>query len=124
MTPGCYALAGGRNPMSSTSQRVSRGFLNGWRRIGIVLSVVWMLVGAFWAQHLLFDHIYETLVACVSAVTDYTYCQKTYDSDMAVARQISPIVTALVALAPIPVVWLLAYGLIGRVRWIRAGFKR
>jgi hypothetical protein len=29
----------------------------------------------------------------------------------------------IVALLPIPVFWLLAYLLVGLVRWIRAGFK-
>ena len=32
-------------------------------------------------------------------------------------------VAALTGLAPIPIAWLLVYGLIGLVRWIRQGFK-
>jgi hypothetical protein len=32
-------------------------------------------------------------------------------------------VAALTGLAPIPIPWLLVYGLIGLVRWIRQGFK-
>jgi hypothetical protein len=39
----------------STSQRVSRGFrLNGWQRIGIVLSVVWAVGATIYAHHVAF----------------------------------------------------------------------
>lgn len=96
--------------------------LNGWHRIGIVASVVWMVVGAIWAQHLIFDHIYEMRRACVAAVTDYKFCDKTYEGEMTSAREMQPVFTAVVALAPTPIVWLVAYGLIGLVRWIRRGF--
>jgi hypothetical protein len=115
MIAGCYARRVGRVAM--------RFRLNGWQRIGIVLSVVWMLVGALWAHHFLFAPVYEADSKCRSAVTDLTFCDGIYKRQMAIARQISPTITVL-TLAPIPIVWVLAYALVSLVRWIRAGFKR
>jgi hypothetical protein len=46
-----------------------RGFrLNGWQRIGIVLSVIWLPVGAWLAVKFLHDPVWEGYRICQSLV--------------------------------------------------------
>jgi len=33
--------------------------LHGWARIGIVLSIVWAIMGGIWALNLLFGPVYQ-----------------------------------------------------------------
>jgi hypothetical protein len=96
--------------------------LNGWQRIGIVLSVVWAIVGSLWGLHTLFDPIRQSFSTCASAVTDFSYCSNLFEREMADARQMRLAMIVMFGLAPIPIAWLIVYGLIGLVSWIRRGF--
>jgi hypothetical protein len=91
--------------------------LNGWQRIGIVASVIWA-IGA---------PIYMDSAAERDADEKFSWVQcfqrasRAYES---VPRyHFTSANGAFVALAPIPVGWLIAYALVYLVRWIRAGFK-
>ena len=66
-----------------------RGFrLNGWQRIGIILSVVWLFAGYFLALHLLYDHIYEWHAACLHRpdIPGLPDCESVLNEDLADAR--------------------------------------
>jgi hypothetical protein len=88
--------------------------LNGWQRIGIVLSVVWAIVGGLWGRKLMF----QEWATCLETYHDLDWCDTNYqwalDAEWPMA--------AIVGLVPIPIAWLLAYALIGLVHWIRRGF--
>lgn len=93
--------------------------LKGWQRIGIVLSVVWAIVGGTWGWKHAHDKINEDFKACVRAFetpSDLQACRETRFRAIAVPRGYT---AALVALAPVTFVWLLAYALVALVRWIR-----
>src|SRR6476469_2679837 len=92
--------------------------LNGWQRIGIVISVLWVIVGSLWALHLLFDPIYQRYFNCVS---QGSFCNGILESELADARSMQLEWIAFYGLAPIPLAWLTVYMVIGLVRWIRAG---
>jgi hypothetical protein len=82
-----------------------RGFrLSEWQRIGIVISVVWAIGATLWTTH-------DILTMNVPAIS--------FGSVEADIRRAVP----WVALAPIPLAWLLVWGLVALVRWIRRGFQ-
>jgi hypothetical protein len=51
--------------------------INGWQRIGIVLSVLWAIGAAAYTQHMLFDPVYERFHECAAAVTNFSFCTGT-----------------------------------------------
>ena len=61
--------------------------LNGWQRIGIVLSVVWLFVGAWWGLSQLFDPVWSSYRTCVTValegLTKYEECKQNLDRDLA-----------------------------------------
>jgi uncharacterized membrane protein len=98
--------------------------LHGWARIGIVLSLVWVTIGSIWALNLLFEPVYQNYETCQTLMTARpSDCQQLFQAQFADARGRRLTAIALVGLGPIPVAWLLVYGLVGLVRWIRRGFQ-
>jgi len=104
------------------------GSVKGWRRLGVVLSVVWFL-GAF-----LYLWIDQRDSTTKSAWMLYDYCtrdnvEKGTKRDCIAERDkqwsVMPqaLETAGLAAAPIPIVWLLATIIYFVGRWVRAGFK-
>jgi hypothetical protein len=91
--------------------------LNGWQRVGIVLSVAWailVLVGV--TLGVIQDH--DNLSDCLkSADPLMNYCRQRWQVPWSTYLGMT-----LVGLAPIPIAWFLVYGLVGLVRWIRRGF--
>jgi len=89
-----------------------------------VLSVLWVVVGGFWGLKLVMDPIWEDYFACSADIaTTHENCSAYLSQRLADADTYKWKVAALTGLAPIPIAWLLVYGLIGLVRWIRQGFK-
>jgi hypothetical protein len=103
--------------------------LSGWQRVGIALSVVWLLVGGYWGNSM-------GLHKGDFAVTQFTVCMENsgapdnasgvclvqFDKDYAGAIKDHWREALIVGIVPIPVAWLLVYGLIGLVR--RRRFSR
>ena len=93
--------------------------LNRWQRTGILLSVVWAIVGGTWGWRHAEDQITDDFKACVRAIetrSDLQACRETRFRALTVRRAYS---AALVGLAPIPVAWLIAHALaalVGRIR--------
>jgi hypothetical protein len=110
-----------------------RGFrLNGWQRIGIVLSVLWAIGAWLYMEAAAFKAAQEAMTVisdmCIRNKTDrndfdFKPCfdqandirQTTFGDWSAWAWP--------VALVPIPIIWVLVYLLLSVVRWIRRGFQ-
>jgi uncharacterized protein len=96
--------------------------LNGWQRILIVLSVVWMIVGGLWGwRHAneRADAEFKLCITQIQTVSDVQACR---------AKRAEALVpnwfgAAVVALAPITVVWLFFYGLIFVARRTKRAFS-
>jgi hypothetical protein len=117
-----------------------RGFsLNGWQRIGIILSVLWIPVGWVLAVNSVPEPSleYPPLLSqgCQDAEgrnpnPDYERCDEARDKWMhetypklrerysADVRELAP----WLVFAPIPIAWLLVYIVVWTVRWVRRGF--
>jgi hypothetical protein len=114
--------------------------LNGWQRIGIVLSVLWATVGFVWVDHSVAFNIGARFVeedydrclwqrsiqpdGSVPKDTDWQPCINAFDRDWDRAVKYQWITALYFALIPILTAWLVAYGLVVVGRWIAAGFRR
>jgi hypothetical protein len=113
--------------------------LNGWQRIGIVLSIIWVPLGFVWAIKYFAppDHFLEWpfVKSCYEQEAkrpspNYGHCdqdaQKWYESQFKFRElQIANAerLALWFALAPIPIVWLLVYSVVWIGRWVRRGFQ-
>ena len=102
--------------------------LNGWKRIGIVLSVLWALSISGWFFH----HIPEVndpgiasvYLQCISAPNaNRGVCKARAEWFSEEARSEFRAGWSWAALAPIVVAWLLVYVVVCVVRWIWRGFQ-
>jgi hypothetical protein len=106
--------------------------LNGWQRIGVVVSAIWCL-GAGGVARLSETHgageimslTYRTCsdIQADRQNFDFSKCSVEGDKAFHAALENGWVAVLIVALIPIPFGWLLCYGLIRLVRWIRAGFR-
>jgi hypothetical protein len=103
--------------------------LNRWQRIGIVLSVLWAVVGGLWGYHLATQEAIATPLAhyksCISQpYYDDDECSHTLDEEYAAGlRDHWAFAVTMAGLVPLPVAWLLVYMVVWTVRWIRRGFQ-
>jgi hypothetical protein len=95
--------------------------LNGWQRIGIVLTVLWAIGSTIWEVSSIIesDTSYDSYDSCVSKPNaDLRVCNQAFETE-----QFKEVRRGLVfVLLPIPIAWLIAYALVALVRWIRRGF--
>lgn len=118
--------------------------LSGWQRIGLVLSVAWILYGAYWGNK---DGLHQgdwteiVYQSCMddaqrfAALDNYSQsalkeqqreraaCDQQRDRNWQTAIQYHFQYAAICAFVPIPFGWGVVYGLIAVVKWIRNGFK-
>jgi hypothetical protein len=99
--------------------------LGGWQRIGIVLSVCWILVGGYWGNQVGLsegDWVRARFAACLEARsiqtdgsvpkdTDWRPCDVAFDRDFPHAIRNHWYYAAVFAFIPIPLAWLLVYAL-------------
>ena len=101
--------------------------LNGWQRIGVVVSIAWFIGGGFWGSGLIEEQDGAGVVAayksCLESNADWAPCQQAFQRDWPVTMKYHWAETATFALVPIPAVWLFVYGLIAIWRWIARGFR-
>jgi hypothetical protein len=93
--------------------------LNGLQRIGIILSVLWLLVGAWFAQQAVYAPVRAGYSKCISLGVAPNICKAGMDAGIARRKKEElPGAIAVFALAPIALVWLIIW----MVRWVRRGF--
>jgi hypothetical protein len=98
--------------------------LHGWARIGIVLSIVWAIMGSLWGLNMLFGPVYQNYATCENLISaSPSDCQQLFQTQLAEAQERRLMAVAIVGLGPLPLAWMLVYGLIALVRWIRRGFQ-
>jgi hypothetical protein len=112
--------------------------LNGWQRIGIILSVLWVVGGGLLVRGAVKDEEYnndwqESMVAQLSAADQAAVrardLSKVSDGGLDVMYAAATSVdsrinsrTAIWTFGPLLLVWLLVYVVIWLTRWVRAGF--
>jgi uncharacterized protein len=97
--------------------------LSRWQRIGVLLAVAWLVIGGSWGWRHAYDKADAEFRICLTAaktVAAVKACRETRFRAIAVPRGVS---AAVVALAPLAVVWLVVYGLIFAARRIRQTFS-
>jgi hypothetical protein len=116
--------------------------LNGWQRIGIVGSVIWVLIGGFLGNKAALDYAGETtkhqLDACVSGNRTqlhlnsdanapygqiWTPCWNQFNANYMKNAEGHWWGALIVGLVPIPFAWLIGWCFVALLRWIRAGFS-
>jgi|HubBroStandDraft_2_1064218.scaffolds.fasta_scaffold233463_2 hypothetical protein len=103
--------------------------LGGWQRVGVVFSVVWLLAGGYWGNSMGLhkgDFAVTQFAVCMensrSPDNASGVCLDQFDKDYAEAIKDHWREALMVGIVPIPVAWLLVYGLIGLAR--RRRFSR
>lgn len=107
--------------------------LNGWQRIGIVLSVVWILGAGIYQRSSDIKKAQDFASFSYRVCADATGlnrnlilsdCLKQSQKDYEIWIKPSWANVAAISLVPIPIFWLIAYGLIKIYRWVKVGFKQ
>jgi hypothetical protein len=104
---------------------------NGWQRIGVVLSVLWILYAVISERKvqtdIAMDFLKTQLAYCASIATGMADCfqnvETRYDSLILIGwHQLEKI--ALYAFVPVILGWLLGLVSVKVYRWVSNGFKR
>ena len=104
--------------------------LNLWHRLGIVLSVLWLLGVGYYALGKRYRHSLDNASRIERVCLSQNYhdpnrervCEQEYILARVMANEDADWQYALrVAVIPIPVVWVLAYTVFWTVRWIWRG---
>src|SRR5271169_7182927 len=111
--------------------------LSGWKRIGIIASVAWVLGAGVHTYDLEInrasDLIADTHVRCDGSLPDYRQnevayeaafrqCNKEAEDSLALATRDARLSAALVAFIPVPFGWGFVYLVFFLVRWVKRGF--
>ena len=101
--------------------------LSGWQRIGVVISILWIIGGGLLGNNIGIhegDYVVQELQICEEAHNaDLKMCYQKFDKDWPAAISNHWIDAVFFGLVPIPLGWLTVYGIVALLRWIRAGFK-
>jgi hypothetical protein len=73
---------------------------------------------------MLFGRVYQNYATCQTLISaSPSDCQQLFQAQLADARRQRLTAVAIVGLGPLPVAWVLVYGLVALVRWIIRGFQ-
>jgi hypothetical protein len=106
--------------------------LNGWKRLGLIASVVWILCAGVYT----FKAVDDTRITTASGFT--LRCEEAPDGSLRGSAECDALSTdylaktgnepwieaAIVAFVPVPLGWGLAYLVLFLVRWVKRGFAR
>jgi hypothetical protein len=109
--------------------------LNGWKRIGIVGSVVWILGAGLYTHDEVVKQISASYVQidqdCIGETggnvgrsVDVAKCDKIADDYAAQVYHYEWVEPAIVAFVPVPLGWGFVYLVLFLVRWIKRGFAK
>jgi len=113
--------------------------LNGWQRIGLVLTICWIVGGGLWVNGMVIDamgaNVRSELQRCLDARsiqpdgtvpkdTDWGLCTRRFDAEFIPAVANHWTYAIVYTLVPIPLAWGLVYALAGLGRWIAVGFRQ
>jgi hypothetical protein len=102
--------------------------MRGWKRIGIVLSVVWVFVGGFWGRNIgIHEGDFATALydICLRMDnSDWTKCGADFKNYYERDIQNPWLYAAILAFVPIPIAWLIVWGCVAVGRWIHRGFAK
>lgn len=106
--------------------------LNGWKRIGIIASVVWILGAGLYTNGALQESDRKAATAisldCESyiakGITSLAECDKRSGDYLAGTYSREWMAAALVAFVPVPFGWGFVYLVLFLVRWVKRGFMR
>jgi hypothetical protein len=111
--------------------------LNGWKRIGIIASVVWIFGAWLHTNSTVLDRqsalIVSIHIACDSNLggktggaweKGFAQCNKQADESLAVAIKNARLEAALAAFVPVPLGWAFVYLVLFLERWVKRGFER
>lgn len=100
--------------------------LSGWKRIGIVVSVAWILgAGIYTYEKLINSDLNYFMVVindCLDEHHDANECTKQGYKYLDGARASDLMMASIVGIVPVPFAWGFAYLMLFTVRWIRRGF--
>ena len=100
--------------------------LNGYQRIGILLSIIWMVAGYNLQNRSNYKDAYSFSESQYNQCVAFKYSEqscydrKENDFKLIMENVPNPLETAII---PIPIGWIVIYLIIGIYKWIRAGFK-
>jgi hypothetical protein len=92
-----------------------------WRRALIVLAAIWIVIGGSFGWNHAYDDVDAKFKQCVTAIksaADLQACRDARNDALAVPRGVA---APIVAFGPLLVLWLVFYGLLRLIRWIRGG---
>jgi hypothetical protein len=109
--------------------------VNGWKRIGIIASVLWMFVSVAYIGHqwdekndFFIQQYVDSEAGCPRDGAKHDICQQGIDRD--IDSLVSPEAMAALhedmmfwAFVPIPFAWLGVYFMLFLVRWVKRGFQ-
>ena len=104
--------------------------LNGWQRIGVVVSVVWMIGGTIWGVGFIGEHsatALSTYKLCLAdhdalGAPDLATCSANYQRDYPSSARELWLSALVLSLSQVLLLWITAYGIRALVRWVQAGF--
>jgi hypothetical protein len=104
--------------------------LDGWKRIGIIVSVVWILGAGIFTFNAVENSVIENASAqtlmCEEAHNraGSAECDKRSTDYLANHNYDALIASALVAFIPVPLGWGFVYLILSLVAWVKRGFMR
>ena len=104
--------------------------LNGWQRIGVLASAVWMLGGGIYTlNHVSNDDIQtasELTLSCEEANGGQgsAACDQQAGDYLAQTYKWEWITASIIAIVPVPLGWGSAYLVLFLVRWVKRGFEK
>jgi hypothetical protein len=95
--------------------------LNGWHRIGVVLSVLWAIVAFCWTRSIQVKNGHELFRSCLYKTT--SYCEN-ISLQSALDETANWTDVTFFSLFPIVIGWILAFLSVKVFKWIKTGFEK
>jgi hypothetical protein len=104
--------------------------MNGWKRIGIILSVLWVVIGGIWTRTVIGDYLtkgaWSQLDWCVKYSSKDKDCYAEFHDNF--QRDLTDgginIQNASFTFGPLLLAWVLCYIIARLTRWVAAGFRQ